>query len=180
MGVFQHPAQENMMEGKAWVFGDNVDTDMIFPARFSADATPEEMAKHVFYDFRPEFAREVKPGDIIVGGHNFAYGSYREWPVTGISSLGIRMIIGRSFARAFYRNACNTGIWLITLGDLPFRCDDGNILDADPLSGLIINKSTEERVQGVPLSGIAREIVGAGGATRYFKPKVLYPAANKA
>ncbi len=163
------------MEGRAWVFGDNVDTDTMFPNRFSPDPTPADMAKHVFYDFRPEFAREAKPGDIVVGGHNFGYGSYRESPAVGMRALGIRVIIARSFARAFYRNASNSGIWLISLGDVEFHCKDGSSLEVDPHSGVIANKATGKQVQGTPLSGIAREIVEAGGATRYFRSKVLYP-----
>jgi 3-isopropylmalate/(R)-2-methylmalate dehydratase small subunit len=167
------------MEGRAWVFGDDIDTDIMFPNRFSPDPTPEEMAKHVFYDFRPEFAREAKPGDIVVAGRNFGYGSYRESPAFGMRALGIQAVIARSFARAFYRNASNSGLWLITLGDAEFHCEDGDRLEVDPRSGAITNKTTGKNVRGTPFAGIAREIVEAGGATRYFKSKVLYPEAKQ-
>jgi 3-isopropylmalate/(R)-2-methylmalate dehydratase small subunit len=167
------------MEGRAWIFGDNIDTDYMFPARFSPDPTPEEMAKHVFYDMRPEFSREAKPGDIVVAGHNFGYGSYRESPSVGLRALGVQVIIARSFARAFYRNAVTMGIWLITLGEKKFHCEDGHHLEVDSRSGEIINQTTGEQVRGTPLSGMAREIVEAGGATQYFKPKVLYPETKK-
>ena len=89
------------------------------------------------------------------------------------------MIIARSFARAFYRNAVTMGIWLITLGETKFHCEDGNQLEVDPRSGGVTNRTTGEQVRGIPLSGMAREIVEAGGATRYFKPKVLYPEKEK-
>ncbi len=167
------------MEGRAWVFGDDIDTDNMFPNRFSPDPTPEEMAKHVFYDLRPEFAKEAKPGDIVVAGHNLGYGSYRESPSVGLRALGVQVIIARSFARAFYRNAVTMGIWLITLGETKFHCEDGNHLAVDPRSGVVTNRATGEQVGGTPLSGMALEIVEAGGATRYFKPMVLYPETGK-
>ncbi|MDI7258638.1 MAG: 3-isopropylmalate dehydratase small subunit [Thermodesulfobacteriota bacterium] len=167
------------MEGRAWVFGDDIDTDNMFPARFSPDPTPEEMAKHVFYDLRPEFAKEAKPGDIVVAGHNFGYGSYRESPSVGMRALGVRLIIARSFARAFYRNAVTMGIWLVRLGDVEFHCEDGNNLEVDPHSGMITNQATGEQVWGTPLSGIAQEIVESGGATHYFKPRVSYPETKQ-
>ncbi len=169
------PSEVTSMEGRAWVFGDDIDTDTMFPNRFSPDPTPEEMAKHVFYDFRPEFAREAKPGDIVVAGYNLGYGSYRETPAVGLRALGIPVIIARSFARAFFRNASNSGIWLITLRDGEFHCQEGERLEVAPRSGLIINQTTGKQFRGTPLSGIARAIVEAGGATRYFKSKVLHP-----
>lgn len=163
------------MQGKAFVFGDNIDTDNIFPTRFGGDATTEQMAKHIFFDFRPGFSDEIKKGDFITAGYNFGCGSYRETAAAGISALGVPLIIARSFARAFYRNAVNNGIWLITLPDLEFKCQEGNVLKADVESGLVINQTTGQQAKGKPLSGIAREIVQAGGATKFFKSKVIYP-----
>lgn len=163
------------MQGRAWVFGDNIDSDNIFPTRFGGDTTLQEIASHAFYDYRPEFAREAKPGDILVAGHNFGYGSYRETAALSLRVLGFTLMVARSFSRAYYRNAVNNGIWLITVGDAEFDCVDGHILEADPGTGLVVNRGTGQRVQGVPLSGIAAEIVAAGGATAFFKPHVLHP-----
>ncbi|NPV69896.1 MAG: 3-isopropylmalate dehydratase [Firmicutes bacterium] len=163
------------MEGRAWVFGDNVDTDNIFPTRFGGDPTLEDMAKHVFFDFRPEFAKNAKPGDVVVAGHNFGCGSHRETAVLGIKALGIEVIVARSFARAFYRNAINNALRPIIIGDLPFECEDGAILDVDPVSGVITNKSTGIQVRGQPISGIAVKIVEGGGATKFFKNMVVHP-----
>ena len=166
------------LQGRAWVFGDNMDTDNIFPTRFGGDPNPQEMAKHAFYDYRPEFSKEAKPGDIIVAGYNFGCGSYRETAATSLKALGINLIIARSFHRAYYRNAINLGIWLITIGDSDFECEDGTIVEADHLSGLVINKKTGQKVTGTPLTGIAAEIVEAGGATSFFRSKVLHSNKN--
>ena len=163
------------MEGKVWVFGDKIDTDNIFPTRFGGDASLEEMAKHIFYDYRPEFAKSVKPGDIIVAGYNFGCGSYRETAAAGLKALGIKIVIARSFARAFYRNAINSGVWLISIRDMDFSCEEGDVFDVEPSLGLITNKVTGKQISGTPLSGIAVNIVEAGGATSYFKPRVLHP-----
>lgn len=163
------------MSDRAWVFGNNIDTDTIFPTRFGGDPNLEEMAKHAFYDYRPEFAKTAKPGDIVVAGNNFGSGSYRETAVICLKALGIRAVVARSFPRAFYRNAINNGMWLVTLGDSEFDCQDGNELEVDHNTGLVINKSTGKQVLGTPLTGFAMEIAKAGGATSFFKSQVLHP-----
>jgi 3-isopropylmalate/(R)-2-methylmalate dehydratase small subunit len=164
------------LQGRAWVFGDNIDTDNIFPTRFGGDPTLQAIASHAYNDFRPEFAQEAKPGDIVVAGVNFGCGSYRETAALCHRALGVPVIVARSFARAFYRNAINNGIWLITTGDSKFDCADGHVLEVDPASGLVVDKDTGQQVHGTPLSGLAADIVAAGGATAYFKPRVLHPA----
>ena len=166
------------MAGKAWVFGDNIDTDNIFPTQFGGDATLQAIGSHAFYDYRPEFAPKVKPGDVIVAGYNFACGSYRETAALCLKVGGIGVVIARSFSRAFYRNAVNNGLWLITIGDQEFDCPDGSILEVDPRAGLITNTATGKQIKGTPLSGIAVEIVEADGATNYFKPMVLHPVSK--
>lgn len=162
------------MQGRAWVFGDNIDTDNIFPTRFGGDPNPGEMAKHAFYDYRPEFVKEAKPGDVLVTGYNFGCGSYRETAATSLKALGIDLIIGRSFHRAFYRNATNLGIWLIIIDDLEFPCEEMSVIEADPIKGIVKNLNTGVEITGKPLDGIAAEIVNAGGATKFFKDKVLH------
>ncbi len=166
------------MAGRAWVFEDNIDTDNIFPTRFGGDATLEEIGSHAFIDFRPEFGREVRQGDFVVAGYNYACGSYRETAALCVKVLGVRVIIARSFSRAFYRNAINNGLWLITIGDREFDCADGDFLEVDPKLGSVTNKTRGTHVLGTPLSGIAVEIVEADGATNYFKPRVIYPKST--
>jgi 3-isopropylmalate/(R)-2-methylmalate dehydratase small subunit len=161
--------------GRAWVFGDEINTDNIFPTRFAADPTVEDMAKHVFADIRPAFAKEFRKGDIIVVGHNFGCGSLRETSIFGFKGLGSTVIVAKSFARGFIRNAVNNGIWLITLGDTPIDIEDGDMLSVDSRSGIIQNKRTGNMVTGMPLSGLAAKIVEGGGTTSYFKNMVQYP-----
>jgi 3-isopropylmalate/(R)-2-methylmalate dehydratase small subunit len=160
---------------KAWVFGDYINTDNIFPTRFAADPTIEEMAKHVFADLRPEFAKEFKIGDVVIAGHNFGCGSLRETSIFGFKGLGSTVIAAKSFARGFIRNAVNNGIWLITLSDAEFEIEDGDGVFVDHRTGIIHNQRTGAKINGKPLSGLAAKIVEAGGATSYFKDMVQYP-----
>ena len=166
------------MAGRAWVFGDNIDTDNIFPTRFGGDATLEEIGSHAFCDFRPEFASTVKPGDVVVAGYNYACGSYRETAALCVKVGGVNVVVARSFSRAFYRNAVNNGLWLVTLGDAKFDCTDGDMVEVEPRTGLVTNKTTGVKVKGKPLSGIAVDIVEAGGATEYFKKMVIHPVSK--
>jgi len=164
------------LEGKAWVFGNDVNTDNISPTRYAGDAVIEDMARHVFADVRPEFAPGFKPGDIVFGGYNFGCGSFREIAVRGFKGLKVGAIVCRSFARSFIRNAVNMGVWLIDIGDAEFEVADGDILDADVHTGTVYNKRTGKSVQGKPFTGVAAGIAEAGGAPVYFKPMVKYPA----
>lgn len=99
---------------KVWRYGDNVNTDMLFPGKYTYTcSTPEEIKPHLLEDLDPSFAREVKDGDIIIAGRNFGCGSSREQPVVGMKSVGLRAVIAESFARIFYRSAINQGLILI-------------------------------------------------------------------
>jgi len=164
------------MEGKAWVFGNDVNTDNISPTRFAAAASIEESAAGTFADVRPEFAASCKPGDYVVAGWNFGCGSLREFAVRGFKGLKVGGIIARSFARGFIRNAINTGVWLIVIDDAVFDVRDGDILEADVRAGTVTNRRTGESVQGKPFTGLGADIVEAGGAPGYFKPMVVHPA----
>lgn len=163
------------MKGKVWVFGDNIDTDNIFPTRFGADPTPEVMGTHVFIDFRPDFNREAKNGDVVFAGYNFGYGSYRETAATGLRARGIKTIVARSFARAYYRNAINLGMMPLVIGDQEVDIQDGDTIDVDNTTGVVINMRTGKQYQCKVPSGLEANIVNAGGATEFFKSAVCYP-----
>jgi 3-isopropylmalate/(R)-2-methylmalate dehydratase small subunit len=107
-----------------------------FSDRFRRRSSLEEIAKHAFYDFRPEFAKEVRHGDFVVAGVNFGCGSYRETAAICLKALGVEVVIARSFSRAFFRNAVNNGLWLITLGDAQFDFNDGDVVDVDREKGI--------------------------------------------
>jgi 3-isopropylmalate/(R)-2-methylmalate dehydratase small subunit len=158
-----------------WIFGDNIDTDNIFPTRFGADPTPQVMGTHVFIDHRPDFNQNAKEGDFVLAGHNFGYGSYRETAATGLRGRGIRVVIARSFARAYYRNAINLGMYPLIIGDVDFDFTDGDRIGVDPETGVVINLRTHKQYRCVVPSGLGLDIIKAGGATEYFKPMVQYP-----
>lgn len=105
------------LEGKVWRYGDNIDTDVIIPARYLNSFDPKELASHCMVDIDETFAGLVQPGDIMVGGHNFGCGSSREHAPIAIKASGIPVIIAASFARIFYRNAINVGLPVLEIGD---------------------------------------------------------------
>jgi 3-isopropylmalate/(R)-2-methylmalate dehydratase small subunit len=159
------------MRGRAWVFGNDVNTDNIFPTRFASILDTKEMAHHVFADIRPDFAIKFSPGDVVVGGDNFGCGSLRETAILGFKALGSDVIIAKSFARGFIRNAVNKGVWLIKLGNIDFAVSEGDMLEVDCRSGDIKNIRTGVAVHGEPFTGIASDILNMGGITAYVKKK---------
>jgi len=116
------------ISGRVWKFGDNVDTDQIIPAEFLVTANRKELARHSFEKVRPEFAKEVKEGDIIVAGKNFGCGSSREHAPSCLLGNGIKVVIAKSFARIFYRNSINLGLRLI---ECDVEANDNNTIEID-------------------------------------------------
>ena len=112
------------IEGRAWKFADNVDTDLIIPARFLNVSDQKELARSCFADLRPEFSEKVLKGDIIVGGNNFGCGSSREHAPLAIKESGISVIIAKSFARIFYRNSFNIGLSILECGEAVDSIED--------------------------------------------------------
>ncbi|HID28201.1 MAG TPA: 3-isopropylmalate dehydratase small subunit [Methanosarcinales archaeon] len=127
---------EKNITGKVWKFGDNVDTDQIIPAEYLVTGDPKELAKHAFEKVRPEFAKEVNIGDIIVAGDNFGSGSSREHAPRALIGAGISCVIAKSFARIFYRNSINIGLPLI---ECDVDANDGDTLSVDFENGKIKN-----------------------------------------
>jgi 3-isopropylmalate dehydratase, small subunit len=166
--------EKNIYEGKVWLFGDNVDTDNIFPTRFGADPTPQVMGTHVFIDFRPDFNKNAQEGDIVIAGYNFGYGSYRETAATGLRARGIRVIVARSFARAYYRNAVNLGMFPLTIGDMELDFAEGDMAAVNIDEGTLTNARTGSVYACTVPSGLEADIIRAGGATTYFRPMVVH------
>jgi 3-isopropylmalate dehydratase small subunit len=167
--------QPAILTGNIWMMGDNVDTDNIFPTRFGADPTPKEMGTHVFIDFRPDFNKNAQDGDIILAGYNFGYGSYRETAVTGLWARGIKVIAARSFARAYYRNAINLGVYPLVIGNEAHDFEEGDRAIVCLSEGVLENVRTKSRCPCKCPSGLEAEIIQAGGAASYFKHMVRYP-----
>lgn len=159
------------LQGKVWRYGDNIDTDVIIPARYLNSFDPKELASHCMVDIDESFTGAVQEGDIMVGGKNFGCGSSREHAPVAIKASGITVVIASSFARIFYRNAINTGLPLLEIGDMVKNIDAGDELKVNLSSGTIENLTKQETYQAVPLPGFVQEIAEAGGLINYIKAK---------
>ena len=162
------------LEGKVWRYGDNIDTDVIIPARYLNSFDPKELASHCMVDIDETFAGLVQPGDIMVGGHNFGCGSSREHAPIAIKASGIPVIIAASFARIFYRNAINVGLPVLEIGDAVKAIKAGDIVDVDLEKGTIVDKTTGDTFQARPLPGFVRDIAAAGGLINYIKGEAAH------
>jgi len=159
------------LQGKVWKFGDNVDTDLIIPARFLNASDKHELAKNCFADIRAGFKDMIRPGDIIVAGKNFGAGSSREHAPLAIKGAGISVIIAESFARIFYRNAFNIGLPILESKEASLSIREGNQVSVNLLTGEIENKDTGKRFFARPINDFMRQIVQAGGLVEYVKKR---------
>ena len=128
-----------IIQGKTWIFGKNIDTDVIIPGRYLRTFNPQDLADHVFEGERPDFAKKVQSGDIIVADENFGCGSSREQAPVAIKTAGISAIVAKSFARIFYRNAINIGLPVI-VSDI--KANEGDIISIDLSKGILVNETT--------------------------------------
>lgn len=159
------------IEGKVWRYGDNIDTDVIIPARYLNTFDPKELASHCMVDIDETFAQNVQPGDIMVGGRNFGCGSSREHAPIAIKASGVPVIVAASFARIFYRNGINVGLPLLEIGDDVEKIRAGDRLRIDLSAGTIENLTTGDTFQAPPLPGFIQDIARAGGLVNYVKEK---------
>lgn len=159
------------LEGKVWRYGDNIDTDVIIPARYLNSFDPKELAAHCMEDIDTGFAENVKAGDIMVGGKNFGCGSSREHAPVAIKAAGITAVIASSFARIFYRNSINIGLPLLEIGDDVDKINAGDKLRVDVSTGIIENLLTGDTYHAHPLPGFVQEIADAGGLVQYVMSK---------
>ncbi|MEJ5377843.1 MAG: 3-isopropylmalate dehydratase small subunit [bacterium] len=150
-------------EGKAWVFGDDVDTDQIIPARYLTTADLSLLAPHCLEDLDPEFARSVRPGDLVVAGRNFGCGSSREHAPGVLKALGVAAVVAQSFARIFYRNGFNLGLPLLECPEAAQRIQRGDPVRLELDRGFLLNLRTGEAYNFKPLPRFMMELVEAGG-----------------
>lgn len=158
--------------GRAWKYGDHVDTDVIIPARYLNTSDPKELAEHVLEDLDPEFRRKMRPGDIIVAGENFGSGSSREHAPLAIKASGVSCVIAKSFARIFYRNAINIGLPILEAPEAVERIETGDELEVDFVSGEIRNLTKGETYRANPFPDFVMEIIRAGGLIEYTKRRL--------
>jgi len=156
---------------KIWKYGDNVNTDMLFPGKYTYTcSTPEEIIPHLLEDLDPNFSKNVKTGDIVLAGKNFGCGSSREQPVLGLKEVGIKAIIAESFARIFYRAAINQGLILIESPDAVNAYSEGDQIQLDIENGKIIVNNETLHFPKLPNEILA--IREAGGLLPYTRSKL--------
>ena len=162
------------MGGKAWKFGDDIDTDAIIPGRFLANwnKQPEKLKAHCFADISPEFAAQVQAGDVVIGGRNFGCGSSREAAPIAIKMTGVKVVIAQSFARIFYRNSINVGLLALESPAAAAGIAMGDILEIDAAKGTIRNLTQQETYGFKPFPAFLQQILDLGGLAPYVKKRL--------
>ena len=158
--------------GSVFKYPDNVDTDVIIPARHLNTQDAKELASHCMEDIDKDFVNRVQPGDIMVGGWNFGCGSSREHAPIAILGAGMKAVIAHSFARIFYRNAFNMGLLLLEIGDDVNKIKDGDKLEVSPEEGLIKNLTTGETIKVPALSPVMQNLIDKGGLVNYVREEI--------
>ncbi len=156
---------------KVFKYGDNVDTDVIIPARYLNTPDPAELAKHCMEDIDVAFATSVQPGDIIVGGANFGCGSSREHAPIAIRASGVKCVIAASFARIFYRNSINIGFPIMECPEAAAAIGNGDEVTVDFASGVITDVTTGETFQAAAFPAFIEKIIDCGGLLPYLKAR---------
>ena len=149
--------------GKAIKYGDNVDTDVIIPARYLNTIDKKELASHCMEDIDRDFVNKVEIGDIMIAGSNFGCGSSREHAPIAIKESGISLVVAKSFARIFYRNAINIGLAILECPEAPDRISEGDKIEADLDNGVIYNRTTGESFTVQPFPEFIQKIITSGG-----------------
>lgn len=162
------------MQAKGLVFkyGDNVDTDVIIPARYLNSSDPAELATHCMEDIDKDFVKNVKKGDIIVAEKNFGCGSSREHAPIAIKAAGVSCVIAETFARIFYRNAINIGLPILECEEAANDIDAGDTVSVDFNTGVITNETKGKTYQAEPFPAFMQRIMAAGGLVTYTKEKI--------
>lgn len=156
-------------QGKAIKYGNNVDTDVIIPARYLNTSDPAELAKYCMEDLDKDFVKKVNKGDIMVAGKNFGCGSSREHAPIAIKASGISCVIAETFARIFYRNAINIGLPILECPEAAEDIADGDAVEVDFASGLIRNLTKGKEYKGAAFPEFMQEIIAADGLIEYIK-----------
>ena len=154
--------------GKVHKYGDNVDTDVIIPARYLNSSDPAELAEKCMVDIDPDFVNRVKNGDIIVANKNFGCGSSREHAPIAIKSAGVSCVIAETFARIFYRNAINIGLPIIECPEAAKAIEAGDEVEVDFDNGMICNLTKGTRYLGQPFPEFMQKLIQAGGLINYI------------
>ena len=155
-----------IFNGKAIKYGDNVDTDVIIPARYLNTIDQKELAAHCMEDIDKQFVNKVQDGDIMIGGFNFGCGSSREHAPIAIKASGISLVIAKSFARIFYRNSINIGLAILTCDEAVDGIAEGDKVEADLDNGIIYNRTTGKSFKTQPFPAFIQKIIANGGLVK--------------
>ena len=158
-------------QGTSIKYGDNVDTDVIIPARYLNSSDPKELAQHCMEDIDKDFVNKVKPGDIMIGGKNFGCGSSREHAPISIKASGISCVIAETFARIFYRNSINIGLPIMECPEAAKAISEGDDVEVDFDSGIITDKTTGETFKGQAFPEFMQKIIDSEGLINYINQK---------
>ena len=161
------------LKGKVFKYGDNVDTDVIIPARYLNSSDPENLAAHCMEDIDEDFADQVEEGDIIVGGKNFGSGSSREHAPLAIKYAGVSCVVAESFARIFYRNSINIGLPILECPEAVQETEAGDELEVDIDKGEVKNLRTGKTYQAAPFPPFMQEIIKDGGLIEHVKKELV-------
>ncbi len=156
-------------QGKTIKYGDNVDTDVIIPARYLNTSEPAELAKHCMEDLDADFSKKIKKGDLMIAGENFGCGSSREHAPIAILASGISVVIAKSFARIFYRNAINIGLPIVECPEAAEEIREGDEVEVDLDQGIIKDLTTNKIYQTAPFPEFIQKIIRAGGLVAAVK-----------
>jgi len=163
------------MKGNAYKFGDNIDTDLIIPARYLNTSDPDELAKHCMEDADPNWIKKVKKNDFIVAGENFGCGSSREHAPVSIKTAGVSAVIAKSFARIFYRNAINIGLPILESPKAAEEIKENDEIEVDLADGTIKDITSGKSYKAQPFPEFMQKIIDAGGLIKYLKRQYLRP-----
>ncbi|MCY6485926.1 3-isopropylmalate dehydratase small subunit [Clostridium aestuarii] len=161
-----------MINGKVIKYGNNVDTDVIIPARYLTTSDPKELAVHCMEDLDKEFVNKVSKGDVMVAGKNFGCGSSREHAPIAIKASGISCVIAETFARIFYRNSINIGLPIIECEEAAKDIEEGDEIEIDINKGIIINKTKNKTYKSEPFPEFMQKIINSDGLVNYVRERV--------
>lgn len=158
-------------QGKVLKYGDNVDTDVIIPARYLNSFDAKELASHAMVDIDPTFVERLEPGDIMVASRNFGCGSSREHTPLALKTAGVSCVIAKSFARIFYRNSINIGFPILECEEAVDGIDEGDQVEVDFGAGIIYNRTKNTQFQAQPFPEFLQKMIAAGGLVDYVNSK---------
>lgn len=168
------------IEGKAWRFGDDVDTDLIIPARYLVTDNAVELGRHCMEAVDAHFTKKIAPGDVIVGGENFGCGSSREHAPLAIKGAGISCVVAASFARIFFRNAINVGLPIVASPEAVASIEEGDVVVVDPQAGTVTNSTKGLSFSVAPFPPSLQELVELGGLVPFVRRRLEEKKAEEA